>query len=78
MRNTINNFRDLWDAILNDLTGSNLKEINTLSCTGIAIFILLMYYVFSKDRALDKKNPCLRKEITSNTRTKGSGFHRSK
>ena len=40
---------------MNDLTWTNLKEIGILSYTGIAIYILLIYYVFSKDRALDKK-----------------------
>jgi hypothetical protein len=46
----------------------DLKEIDTLSFTGLAIFILLIYYVFSKDRALGGgKIPCLRKEITSRT-----------
>jgi hypothetical protein len=47
----------------------DLKEIDTLSF--IELFILLIYYVFSKDRDLDKK-------ITGNTRTKGSGFYRSR
>ena len=40
---------------MNDLTWTNLKEIANLSFTGISIYILLIYYVFSKDRALDKK-----------------------
>ena len=31
----------------------NLKEIDTLKFTVTAIFTLLIYYVFSKDRALD-------------------------
>ena len=45
----------LRDGILNGFMGIDLKEIDTSSFTGIAIFILLIYYVFSKDRALDKK-----------------------
>ena len=55
MRNIINIFLALCDNILNGLTGLDLEEIDTLSFIGIAIFILLIYYVFSKDRALDKK-----------------------
>jgi hypothetical protein len=31
----------------------DLKEIETLSFTITAMFILLIYYVFSKERALD-------------------------
>jgi hypothetical protein len=58
MRNTINIFWSLRDDILNGLTGMELKEIDILSFTGTAIFILLIYYIFSKDRALDKEN-CL-------------------
>jgi hypothetical protein len=55
----------------------DLEEIDTLPCTGIAIFIILIYYVFSKDRTLsgDRGDVCLRKEMTSNTRTKCSGFY---
>jgi hypothetical protein len=45
----------LRDGILNGFMGIDLKEIDTSSFTGIAIFILLIYSVFSKDRALDKK-----------------------
>ena len=74
MGKTINVFLALCDDILNGLTGMDLEE----KVTGVAIFILLIYYDISKDKALDKKMACLRKEITSNIRTKGSGFHRSK
>ena len=63
---------------MNDLTWTNLKEIALLSFTSIAIYILLIYYVFSKDWALDKKILALEKKITSNARTKGSGINRSK
>ena len=45
----------VWYDILNGLTGMDLKAIDTLSFISIAIFILLIYYVFSKDRDLDKK-----------------------
>jgi hypothetical protein len=48
---------------LNDLTWTNLKEIANLSFTGISIYILLIYYVFSKDRALDKKLFALEKRL---------------
>ena len=48
---------------MNDLTWTNLKEIANLSFTGIAIYILLIYYVFSKDRALDKKFFALEKRL---------------
>jgi hypothetical protein len=48
---------------LNDLTWTNLKEIAILSFTGITIYILLIYYVFSKDRALDKKLSALEKRL---------------
>lgn len=41
----------------------DLKETGTLSFTGIAIFILLIYYVFSKDRALDNKFLALEKKL---------------
>ena len=34
-----------------------------MSFTGIAIYILLIYYVFSKDRALDKKLFALEKRL---------------
>lgn len=37
----------------NGPTGMNLKEIYTLSLTIIAMLIILIYYVFPKDRALD-------------------------
>ena len=74
MGKSIHVFLALCDDILNGFTGMDLEE----KLIGIAILILLIYYVISKDRVLDKKIPCLRKEITSNTRTKGSGFHRSK
>ena len=50
MRKTINTFWALKDDILNGLTGMDLKEIDILSLTGIAIFILLIYYIVSKDR----------------------------
>ena len=48
---------------MNDLTWTNLKEIAILSFTGITIYILLIYYVFSKDRALDKKFFALEKRL---------------
>jgi hypothetical protein len=48
---------------LNDLTWTNLKEIALVSFTSIAIYILLIYYVFSKDRALDKKFFALEKRL---------------
>ena len=48
---------------MNDLTVMNLKEIAILSFIGIAIYILLIYYVFSKDRALDKKLSALEKRL---------------
>ena len=48
---------------MNDLTWTNLKEIANLSFTGISIYILLIYYVFSKDRALDKKLFALEKRL---------------
>ena len=50
-----NTFWALWDDILNVLTGIDLKVVDTLSFTGIEIFIFLIYYVFSKVGALDKK-----------------------
>ena len=56
MRKTINTFWALKDDILNGLTGMDLEEIDILSVTGIAIFILLIYCVLSKDRVLDKNN----------------------
>ena len=34
-----------------------------MSFTGITIYILLIYYVFSKDRALDKKLFALEKRL---------------
>lgn len=40
----------------------DLKEIDTLSFTGI-IFILSIYYIFSKDRALDNKFLALEKKL---------------
>lgn len=48
---------------MNDLTVMNLKEIAILSFIGIAIYILLIHYVFSKDRALDKKFSALEKGL---------------
>ena len=48
---------------MNDLTWTNLKEIANLSFTGISIYILLIYYVFSKDRVLDKKFLALEKRL---------------
>ena len=48
---------------MNGLTGTNLKEIAILSFDGIAIFILVIYYVFSKDMALDKKFFALEKRL---------------
>ena len=48
---------------MNDLTVMNLKEIAILSFIGIAIYILLIYYVFPKDRALDKKFFALEKRL---------------
>lgn len=48
---------------MNDLTWTNLKEIVLLSFTSITIYILLIYYVFSKDRALDKKFSALEKGL---------------
>ena len=48
---------------MNDLTWTNLKEIVLLSFTSITIYILLIYYVFSKDRALDKKFLALEKRL---------------
>jgi hypothetical protein len=79
----------LGDDILNCSTGMNLKETHILLFTGASIVILLICYVFSKDRALGKKKnkktkkqkkkiTYLRKEIRGSTRTKGSGFYRSK
>ena len=56
MRNTINIFLALYGDILNGLAGVDLEEIDILSFTGIAIFILLIYCVLSKDRVLDKNN----------------------
>ena len=53
----------LLDDILNGLTGMDLKEIDSLSFISIAIFILLIFYVFSKDRALDKKFLALEKRL---------------
>ena len=76
MGNTINIILAFCD-ILNGLAEMDLKEIDTLSFISMAIFILLIYYVFSKDRTLsgDRGDVCLRKEMTSNTRTKCSGFY---
>jgi hypothetical protein len=37
----------------------DLEKIDTLLFTGITIFILLIYYVLSKDRDLDKKKKFL-------------------
>ena len=69
----------LLDDILNGLTGMDLKEIDTLSFISIAIFILLIFYVFSKDRALDKKFLALEKRLQVTLELiKGSGFHRSR
>ena len=59
MRNTINIFWALWNDILDALTGMDFKEIDTLSFTIVVIIILLIYYVLSKDRALDKKKEFL-------------------
>jgi hypothetical protein len=56
MINTINIVLALCDDILNGLAGVDLEEIDILSVTGIAIFILLIYCVLSKDRVLDKNN----------------------
>ena len=44
---------------LNGLTGMDLEE----KLIGIAILILLIYYVISKDRVLDKKFPALEKRL---------------
>lgn len=41
----------------------DLKEIDTLSFNTTAIFILLICYVFSKDRALDKTLCALEKGL---------------
>ena len=51
------------------LTGVDLEEIDTLLFTGITIFILLIYYVFSKDRALDKKFLALEKRLQVTLKT---------
>lgn len=59
----MNIFWALWDDILNGLTVVNFEEIDTLSFTGIAIFILLIYYIFSKDRALNSKFLALEKKL---------------
>jgi len=48
-------FWPLWNDIFNGLTVVNFEEIDTLSFTGSAIFILLIYYIFSKDRAQNSK-----------------------
>ena len=74
MRNTINSFWSLRDDILNGLTGMELKEIDILSFTGTAIFILLIYYVFSKDRALDKKFLALEKRLQVTLELKAQDF----
>jgi hypothetical protein len=63
MGSTIHIFLALCDDILNGLTGMDLKEIDSLSFISIAIFILLIFYVFSKDRALDKKFLALEKRL---------------
>lgn len=59
----MNIFWALWNDILNGLTIVNFEEIDTLSFTGIAIFILLIYYIFSKDRALNSKFLALEKKL---------------
>lgn len=41
----------------------DLKDIETLSFTSKAIFILLIYYFFSIDRALDKRFLALEKRL---------------
>jgi len=53
----------LWNDILNGLPVVNFEEKDTLSFTGIAIFILLTYYIFSKDRALNCKFLALGKKL---------------
>lgn len=63
MRKTINVFLALCDDILNGLIGMDLEEKVTLSFTSIAILILLIYHVLSKDRALDKKFLALEKGL---------------
>lgn len=59
----MNIFWALWNDILNGLTIVNFEEIDTLSFTGIAIFILLIYYIFSKNRALNSKFLALEKKL---------------
>ena len=59
---------------MNDLTWTNLKEIGILSYTVIAIYILLIYYVFSKDRALDKKFLALEKRLQVTLKLKVKDF----
>lgn len=59
---------------MNGLTGMDLKEIDTLSFTSMAIFILLIYYVFSKDRDLDKKFLALEKRLQVTLELKTQDF----
>lgn len=59
----MNIFWALWNDILNGLMVVNFEEIDTLSFTGITIFILLIYYIFSKDGALNSKFLALEKKL---------------
>lgn len=60
MRNTINTFGVLCDAILNCSNGMDLKEMDTLPVIisilsfNYVLISMLVYYVFSKNGALDK------------------------
>ena len=56
---SIHVFLALCDDNLNGLTGMDLEE----KLIGIAILILLIYYVISKDRVLDKQFPALEKRL---------------
>ena len=59
MGKSIHVFLALCDDILNGLTGMDLEE----KVIVIAILILLIYYVISKDRALGKKFLALEKRL---------------
>ena len=41
----------------------NLKEIDTLPVIIVAMLSVLAYYIFSKDKALEKKLQALEKEL---------------
>lgn len=70
----MNIFWALWNNISNGLMGINFEEMDTLSFATITIFILLIYYVFSKYRALDKKFLALEKRLQVTLELKTQDF----